>query len=134
MDESAALEMHGLKPTFISAGKFKVEGNSTEPLAEGARAHIQADVDAFHSMFVRSVARGRGVSVNHVLERFGQGRMLLADKAKAMGMVDRIATFDQALSQSLGSQRAGAAVDVTPPRSVSKHNPRHRRLEILRRS
>ena len=88
-------------------------------------------------MFVRSVARGRGVSVNHVLERFGQGRMVLAKDAKAMGMVDRIATFDQAVATAVsltpGAKRGGVVARAPSPRSAP-HNPRHRRLAILRRS
>ncbi len=99
LDESAALEMEGLRPTFISAGKFKTEGHFAEPLGDEARAAIQADVDAFYAMFTKAVAKGRGVPVGEVRNGFGQARMVLAKDAKAMGMVDRVDTFSNVLAR-----------------------------------
>lgn len=113
VDESAALEQEGVKVSLISAGKFKTEGNPFEPLTEEARAAIQADVDAYYSMFVRDVARGRGVSVNDVREKFGEGRMVLAKDAKAAGMVDRVETLNETvarLSRAIGGRRPKAEI------------------------
>ena len=39
-DLSAALEQLGVKLTYISAGKYKVEGNDTQPLTEEAHRRI----------------------------------------------------------------------------------------------
>ena len=80
---------------------------------------IQSDIDAYYRMFIVAVARGRGVSVANVKSDFGGGRMLLANKAKAAGMVDRVASFSQALSQpTTSAARRGRAV-VHAPRAPS---------------
>ena len=118
LDESAALEMEGLRPTYISAGKFKVEGNPAAPLSDEARGAIQADVDAFYSMFVRAVSKGRGIAATVVRDGFGQGRLVLAKDAKAMGMVDRIDTLQGVLTRlGVGSGNADARLGV-----MSEHN------------
>jgi signal peptide peptidase SppA len=100
VDVSKALEDMGEKWTFVSAGKYKVEGNPAEPLSKDARAEMQRDVDEYYSMFVRDVARGRGVPVSTVLGDFGQGRMLMARAAVTAGMADQIGTLRQALGRA----------------------------------
>jgi signal peptide peptidase SppA len=118
-DVSRAEEMAGIKTTLISAGPFKTEGNSFEPLTEDARANIQDQVDTFYSMFVNDVAKGRGTSVESTLADFGQGRTLLAAKAKAAGMVDRIDTLEATVRrlQPAKAPAARSAVAVATPLS-----------------
>lgn len=98
-DISQALEMKGVKMTLISAGTHKVEGNPFQPLSKEARAHLQARVDEAFNQFVSAVADGRGVSTEHVLERFGQGRTFGAEEAIERGMADRIETLEQAIAR-----------------------------------
>jgi signal peptide peptidase SppA len=115
-DLSAAMEKAGVKTTFISAGKYKVDGNETEPLSDSARADMQAKVDAFYGMFVKGVARGRRVSQDDVRGGFGQGRMLLAQAAVKEGMADRVATMDDTLSRM-------GATDSNPPKMAASADP-----------
>ena len=98
-DYSKALEEDGVKPTLISAGKFKVEGNPYVPLDEQAQAFMQSRVDDYYNAFVEAVALGRGVSINDVKTGMGEGRVLGADAALAQNMVDGIATFDDVLAK-----------------------------------
>lgn len=98
-DVSAAMEMAGIKVTFITSAKFKAEGNSYEPLSEEALASIQRDVDTYGAMFVNAVAKGRGIPAAKVREDFGQGRMLLAKAAVAAGMADRVDTLDNTIAR-----------------------------------
>jgi signal peptide peptidase SppA len=91
-DLSAAEENFGLKTTFIHAGKYKVEGNQSEPLGDEARAAIQGRVDDYYNMFLGDLAKFRSRTVPYIKSNFGQGRVFGADDAKAAGMVDRIAT------------------------------------------
>jgi signal peptide peptidase SppA len=100
VDLSKWLESEGEKWTFISAGKFKVEGNPAEPLSDEARASLQAEVNRYYDMFVRDVARGRKVSVEKVRGGFGEGRMLTAKAALEEGMVDSIGTLDEAIARA----------------------------------
>jgi signal peptide peptidase SppA len=98
-DDSAALDNMGVKFTFISAGKYKTEGNSFQPLDDEARTAMQGVVDDFYGMFTKAVARGRGVAVKSVVNGFGQGRCLTAQDAVKQGLADRIATFDEVLGK-----------------------------------
>ena len=98
-DLSKALEMKGIKVTNITYGKYKVENNPFEPMSEEGMAFAQQRVDEYGDMFVKAVARGRGVKVSDVKENFGQGRVFGAGEAKSRGMVDRIATLDETLAR-----------------------------------
>jgi signal peptide peptidase SppA len=108
-DDSAALDNMGVKFTFISAGKFKTEGNRFQPLDDEARTAMQSVVDDFYNMFTKAVARGRGASVKSVVNGFGQGRCLTAQDAVKQGLADRVATFDEVLSKYGVSQSSSAA-------------------------
>jgi signal peptide peptidase SppA len=111
MDYSGAMENEGVKPSFISAGKYKVEGNQFEPLSDEARDHMQHIVDETYAAFVTNVAKGRGVSEATVKKDFGQGRVMTAREAKAAGMVDDIKTLDQAIKASVTLKARPAAVE-----------------------
>jgi len=113
-DYSKALEEEGVKPTLISAGKFKVEGNPYVPLDEQAQAFMQSRVDDYYNAFVEAVAVGRGVSISDVRDGMGEGRVLGADAALAMNMVDGISTFDEVLAKMQSS------IKTSVPRGQSR--------------
>lgn len=62
METSARDSEVGIKYTTIFAGARKNDGNPHEPLSDGARTAIQADVDDVMQKFVASVALARRVS------------------------------------------------------------------------
>ncbi|MCI0423639.1 MAG: signal peptide peptidase SppA [Acidobacteria bacterium] len=103
-DFSGAEEKAGIKTTLISYGKYKVEGNELEPLGDEARTALQSRVNEYGEMFVKAVARNRSVSQSEVRNGYGEGRVVGAQAAVKMGMVDRIATLDETL-KALGSMR-----------------------------
>ncbi len=98
IDQSGMLEQLGIKPTFVSAGRHKVDGNPFEPLGEDARADMQAMVDEVYGQFVDAVAAGRGVSAAEVRADYGQGRVLTASQARKAGMIDVIRPIEQTLA------------------------------------
>jgi signal peptide peptidase SppA len=112
-DMSASLEKEGVKVTMISEGKYKTEGNPYEPLSEEARASIQARVAESYDMFVKAVARNRGVKAADVRSGFGEGRVVGAKAAVQMGMADRVATLDETIArlQKSSMPRRGASAD-----------------------
>ena len=76
----------------------QVQGRA-RPIAgadRGRGAAMQDMVDSYYGQFIAAVARGRGVSDAVVRSGYGQGRVYTAKKALAAGMVDRVATMDQA--------------------------------------
>lgn len=121
-DRSKALEQLGIDVTLISAGKFKTEGNSFEPLSEEGREHIQALVDEAFDTFVNAVAKGRGVKASTVRGGFGEGRVVTGPTALAEGMADRIDTLDATIARLASSRRAQR------PRSRAENELRLREL------
>lgn len=115
-DVSKAMEAEGVKMTFVSAGKYKVEGNPYEALSDDARAAMQDRISGYYDMFVRGVAQGRGASQSAVRDGFGQGRMVLAKAAVAGGMADRVDTIDNTVARLL--TRAAARAGGGPRASV----------------
>ncbi|MDW9500256.1 S49 family peptidase [Sinorhizobium meliloti] len=115
-DVSAALEKRGIKRTYISAGKFKVEGNETEPLGKETLEHIQDGVNRSYDRFVSAVAEGRGTTVGKVEDGFGQGRVFYAEALMDRGMVDRVATMEETL------ERFGAETQPAYVRRVKAQN------------
>jgi len=108
IDESGWEEQHGFKTTYVSAGKFKVEGNSSQPLSDEAKAHRQEIVDDFYDLFTEGVAEGRGVTTAAVKAGFGEGRVVTAKRAVELGMADRVESFEGTVSKLAGTD-AGAS-------------------------
>ena len=106
-DHSEALAAEGVKPTLISAGKYKVEGNPYAPLDEDAQGFMQSRVDDYYASFTKAVARGRGVPIAQVRDGMGQGRVLGADAALGQNMVDGVATFDDVARKMRRDAKAG---------------------------
>lgn len=124
-DYSRAFADEGVKPTLISAGKFKVEGNPYAPLGEDAQAFMQSRVGDYYASFTKAVARGRGVPIAQVRDGMGQGRVLGAEAALAQNMVDGVATFDDVVKK-MHRDANGAAKP-----KVSRIVQARRTLEIL---
>ncbi|MBF0428925.1 MAG: S49 family peptidase [Magnetococcales bacterium] len=122
VDQSKALEMDGLDPTFIYSGKFKVEGNSCEPLSEEAQTEMQRMADAYYSKFVSAVSKGRKVPIASVRDGMGQGRTLMAQDAMAEKMVDGVMPFDAVVKKMMTAQKI-----ATP----SRLNAAKREIELI---
>ena len=101
VDHSAALDSEGVKYTFVTAGKHKALGNSTEPMGDEALAYMQGLVDQGYESFIAAVATNRKVSKTKVKEQYGQGKVLTAKDALSVGMIDGIRTLDQVIDMEL---------------------------------
>lgn len=118
-DWSGYNEQVGVKFTYIAAGAHKVEGNPDEPLADDARAHLQEMTEDYMTMFMKDVARGRGLSESVVRgEQFGQGRAYIAERARGRGMADKVRTLDATLA-AYGAQMGAPQVSTPQRRSVA---------------
>ncbi len=86
MDKSGLEEKIGIKPIRIisSGAPLKYPDPKTE---EGLR-QIQGQVDQLHSIFIERVASGRKVSKATVSSSYGQGDIVFAKTALAVGMID----------------------------------------------
>lgn len=75
---------------------------------EAGRGQIQQWADDLGAVFIETVARNRGVSVDTVLSEFGQGDMLVGAKAVGAGLADRIGSFEGVIAE-LNSQQSSSA-------------------------
>ncbi|WP_373047186.1 S49 family peptidase [Vulgatibacter sp.] len=135
VDQSVALETAGVRPTLVSAGKFKTEGNPFGPLSEEARNAMQARVDEYYGLFVDAVARGRGVRSSDVRSGFGEGRTVGAKEAVAQGMADRIETLQQTLARlgvrgGLGVRGPARAEETQPAPRATAFGRLRRQIEL----
>lgn len=128
-DLSAKLEKEGVKTTIVKAGKYKAEGDPTQPLSEEAAAALQARVDAVYAMFTTDVAKHMGVKAADVRDGFGEGRVVGAKQALEFGMVHKIATLDETLDRLASSNRK-----PSPRGQPSGHRAdvERRRLDLTR--
>lgn len=75
--------------------------------AEG-RAAYQELVDALGDLFERSVAGFRGVTQEYVIKNFGQGGLVLGERATSVKMADRVGTYEGLVRYLLRSGKSGA--------------------------
>lgn len=68
-----------------------------DPSSEEGQAEIKALVNELMGHFTGAVARYRGVTREEVLRDFGQGGLLVGQKAVKVGMADRVGTFERTL-------------------------------------
>ena len=112
VDASEAMKMDGLSATYISAGKYKVEGNPLGPMSPEGLAFNQSQIDAYYAMFTGAVAKGRGAPIGQVRDGMGQGRCLMADDGLAAGMVDGIDTFDGVVKRMSKVMKSGPSAAI----------------------
>ena len=78
----------------------------------------QQEVDAAAQDFIDDVAKGRGVSAKYVQDNYGKGAMLLSRDAERIGMVDRVSSYDNAVSMA---REKGAANRESRIQALSTH-------------
>ena len=96
-DASGKMEKEGLKPTFISAGKFKTAGNPYEKLEGDKLKYLQDSVDESYDMFINAVADARGIDKKAI--RDTEARVYGGKKAVEIGLADGIRTYESVLAE-----------------------------------
>ena len=126
-DLSEAMAKAGVKTTFISAGRFKTEGNPTEPLSKDALDYLKSRTADYYNTFTENVARGRGVSTSAVRNGMGQARMLGAKAAKAENMADGVMTFGDVIKKM---QRGAGTTRIAMPQGSARPALRSAQLAL----
>jgi signal peptide peptidase SppA len=127
LDQSGWDAANGLRYTTIFAGNRKNDFNPHEPLSEGARDVLVAEVNRLYGMFVDAVARRRSVSAENV--RATEAGILYGDDSVAQGFADRVGTFRDALAAMTGSlsklkfTKGGTTVSETTQAATSPPVP-----------
>lgn len=98
MDYSRALDREGVTPTVISIPASKTEVSDMKPLSEAGRAELTDIVREIYQAFKSDVSAARGVDMDKVGDQYG--RVHPTTGALKLGMIDRVATFDQLLGEA----------------------------------
>lgn len=112
LDETIGVKTHVMR---IPAGKMMA--HPAEPLSDEARASVMARLAPFYDLFVKAVARGRGVTASAVQEGYGQGHVLAAIPARDAGMVDRIETLSEVIARLSSPQGRRAVLHADASRA-----------------
>ena len=99
VDFSKALTASGINVTMIHYGARKADGHSEISLSKDALARFQADIDSMGELFVSTVARNRGLSVNAV--RGTEAGTFLGSSGVDVGFADAVAAPDEAFQSLL---------------------------------
>lgn len=119
-DFSRALANEGISPTLIFAGAHKVDGNPFEALSEEVRADLQAEVNAFYDLFLKTVGKGRGSRLTASAARKTEARTFIGQAAVDAGVADRLGSFESVLSEL--SRASGRSTPSQPRRSSMSEN------------
>lgn len=92
-----------------------------DPHDDAGRASIQAEVDDMAAVFIASVARLRDTTEETVLSDFGQGAVLVGQKAVDAGMADRLGSLEEVIRDL--AQRPAASVSAVAPTATRTRTP-----------
>ncbi len=106
-ENSKELEQRGRSIEIVRVGKNKGIPSGHEPLNDHSRGLIQERINSLNAMFISAVAVNRNMSEKIVWEKFGQGKVFLAAEALELGMIDRIGTLEQVVSELSGTSPRG---------------------------
>lgn len=127
LDQSQADTDEGLKYSPIFAGAHKNDYSPHEPLADPARASLQAEVDRVYGLFVEGVARGRNLSAEAV--RATEAALFFGENGVAAGLADKIGTFEDALAD-LTASLSSSTLTLNPSRKAIKMTTQENQPQI----
>ncbi len=115
LDISELLDNLGIKVDTITSGGNKAMGSGMEPMTAEQRAIFQSLVDEAYEQFVGIVAEGRDMKVDDV-KKLADGRLYTAKQAMDNGLIDGIATYEEAIADMQTSYELGdcAVEDFIP--------------------
>jgi len=112
VDYHAYFERLGIKVIPIDSGGMKSAGlTGTEITAEQIE-YFKSHVAKLQGFFTQAVATGRKVPLG-TAQKWADGRVHVADDAKAMGLIDAVGTLNDAytqLTKTTGGRSAGGAL------------------------
>jgi signal peptide peptidase SppA len=97
-DTSNRMDRLGIKVHVISTGPYKGIGAEGAPVSEGALAYLRERVEAMNEHFIAAVQHGRRMGSDQTRALF-DGQVHLAEKARALGLIDTVQSFEEAVAR-----------------------------------
>lgn len=98
MDMSELAAKQGIKVHVISTGPFKGAGAPGSEVTESHLEYFQERINQGNELFLADVSRGTSLSISQVRE-LADGRVHFASRAAELGLIDGIASMDEALDE-----------------------------------
>ncbi len=119
-DSSVEAAASGIKVHVVRAGEFKGSGVPGTPVSEAYLAELQRVVNELNQHFLDGVARGRKLSAAAV-RQLADGRVHVGEAAQAVGLIDAVGSFDQAVADLRKSLKpnSGARSAMPEPNTPS---------------
>lgn len=96
-DSSGAYEKAGIKVHLVSTGKFKGAWVDGLKVDEEYLKEVQTEVDDLNEHFLKGVMEGRKMTKEQLMT-VADGRVFIAEKAQAFGLIDEVSTLDAAMA------------------------------------
>jgi protease-4 len=106
MNATELLNKIGVRFEVIKSGKYKDSGSPFRSMTEEDRQYFQKYVDDAYQQFVGVVSAERRLEKAAVL-KFADGRVFTGQQAKALGLVDTLGTYQDALA--IAAEMSGIA-------------------------
>lgn len=108
-------EKIGYTMTTVKSGPFKDLGNPDREMTTEEKALLQNTVDEVHQQFVRDVAKARNLPEEKI-RAVADGRILTGASAQALGLVDELGNFEDALRAAAALGKIEGEPKLVPTR------------------
>jgi signal peptide peptidase SppA len=106
MDDTGFYEQMGIRREVITSSNAPLKRLDLDKPEH--RQELQRELDSIESVFIKAVARNRGVTVDKVKQDFNQGGVLVGADAVKAGMADRVGSLEDVI-KGLSNKRSKAA-------------------------
>lgn len=117
-DVSVLFSRMGIESVPIDSGGMKSAGAVGSPITAPQREYFTGIVKSLAEGFVADVARGRKMTTDAV-SKLADGKVHPASQAKALGMIDRVESFDQAMTTLRSKAKSASATRTIPAAAVT---------------
>jgi signal peptide peptidase SppA len=111
-DSSAAAAAQGVKVHVVSTGPMKGALEPGTPVTESQLAYVQERVDEMNQHFKSAILRGRAGITHEQLAQASDGRVFGAKEAKALGLIDKVQSFDEAIESMAPRRKFAVAASL----------------------
>ena len=98
MNVEELMQKVGISTQTVKAGKYKESGTLSRKWKDFEKEQLQSVIDDTYKMFINDVANARKLKVSNHTE-FADAKIFTASQAKAVGLVDEVATISTAISR-----------------------------------
>ena len=107
------MNLVGVEMITIKSGKLKDAGNMFRPMASEETEYLENTAHTVHEQFIRDVAGARKLPIDKVRE-FADGRVIMGEDAKNLGLVDEFGSVYDAARVALSLKGITLPASDTP--------------------